>query len=237
MSADSNGNMAGDVARTHPDAIRAATQPLRRGLLALGVAWLATVAFVVPRLGPAEPAIQQVIRAERVEIVEPDGTLAFVLANSQRPEPATIDGQVIMTGQEAERRTPSFIFFDGKGDEVGGMLFRTGPGDGVASRHLSLDGWKQDQTVVLAHYQFLLFHAMATPLLLGVVLPPLGASVAVFQLIMLGVVLLYAWQQMRIGYATRWWTAAARIPLFFVGFVLSHLLFRFVQFMLVFATT
>jgi hypothetical protein len=147
-------NIAGDVANAaHPDAIRAATRPLRHGLWALGAAWLATVAFMAPRLGAAEPPIQPVIRVERLEIVEPDGTLAFVLANSHRPAPATIDGQVIMSGQEAERRNPSFIFFDGKGDEVGGMMFSTGPGDGVATRHLSLDGWKQDQTVVLAHYQ------------------------------------------------------------------------------------
>jgi hypothetical protein len=92
--------------------------------------------------------------------------------------------------------------------------------------------------VALHFWAFLLFHAMATPLLLAAVLPRVGVdSAAVFQLIMLGVMLLYAWQQMRVGYATRWWTAAARIPLFFVGFVLSHLLFRFVQFMFVFATT
>jgi hypothetical protein len=92
--------------------------------------------------------------------------------------------------------------------------------------------------VALHFWAFLLFHAMATPLLLAAVLPRVGVdSAAVFQLTMLGVMLLYAWQQMRVGYATRWWTAAARVPLFFVGFVLSHLLFRFVQFMFVFATT
>jgi hypothetical protein len=92
--------------------------------------------------------------------------------------------------------------------------------------------------VALHFWAFLLFHAMATPLLLAAVLPRVGVdSAAVFQLIMLGVMLLYAWQQMRVGYATRWWTAAARVPLFFAGFVLSHLLFRFVQFMIVFATT
>jgi hypothetical protein len=96
-----------------------------------------------------------------------------------------------------------------------------------------------DHVAVALHFwAFLLFHAMATPLLLAAVLPRVGVdSAAVFQLTMLGVMLLYAWQQMRVGYATRWWTAAARVPLFFVGFVLSHLLFRFVQFMLVFATT
>jgi hypothetical protein len=92
--------------------------------------------------------------------------------------------------------------------------------------------------VALHFWAFTLFHAMATPLLLALVLPRIGVgSAGVFQLIMLGVALLYAWQQMRVGYVTRWWTAAARIPLFFVGFVLSHLLYRFAQFMLVFATT
>jgi hypothetical protein len=144
-------NSRGDDAAAGASAvIRSATRPLRVGLWALAAAWLATVAFMLPRMGPP---IQQVIRAERLEIVEPDGTLAFVLANSQRPQAATIDGQVIMTGQEAERRTPSFIFFDGKGDEVGGMMFSTGAEGPVATRHLSLDGYKQDQTVVLAHYQ------------------------------------------------------------------------------------
>jgi hypothetical protein len=92
--------------------------------------------------------------------------------------------------------------------------------------------------VALHFWAFLLFHAMATPPLLAAVLPRIGIeSAAVFQLLMIGVILLYAWQQLRVGYATRWWSAAARVPLFFVGFVLSHLLFRFVQFVLVFATT
>lgn len=103
----------------------------------------------------SSPATDAVLRAERLEIVEPDGSLAFVLTSSVRPEPATIDGEVIMAGQEEERRNPSFIFFDGQGDEVGGMLFSNSrTDDGFrASRHLSLDGYKQDQTVVLHHYQ------------------------------------------------------------------------------------
>jgi hypothetical protein len=61
-----------------------------------------------------------------------------------------------MGGQEEDRKgIPSIIFFDGKGDEVGGMLFgvRENAKGYSASRHLSLDGYKQDQTVVLSHYQ------------------------------------------------------------------------------------
>ena len=98
----------------------------------------------------------EVLAVERLEVVEPDGTLALVLANSQRPVAAMLDGQQIMAGQEEERRgTPSIIFFDGKGDEVGGMLFGTSenPNGFSAARHLSSDAYGQDQTVVLAHYQ------------------------------------------------------------------------------------
>jgi hypothetical protein len=122
--------------------------------LAVGVLALALVALVATAAVRA-PASTEVLRAERLEIVEPDGSLAFVLTSSAHPEPATIDGEEIMAGQVEERRTPSFIFFDGKGDEVGGMLFsNTTTDDGFrATRHLSLDGYKQDQTVVLHHYQ------------------------------------------------------------------------------------
>lgn len=117
----------------------------------LGLAWLGTVGWIALR-PPPTPTVLQV---ERLEIVEPDGQPAFVLANSERPSPATMDGEVLMAGQEAERSVPSVIFFDGHGDEVGGMLFSNeSTEEGFsATRHLSLDGHKQDQTVVLHHYQ------------------------------------------------------------------------------------
>jgi hypothetical protein len=124
----------------------------RFAIVALAVFWLITMPWMVMR-APRFPAV---LSAERLEIREPDGKPALVLANSQRPIASTMDGQAIMAGQEEERRgTPSIIFFDGKGDEVGGMLFGVRQtSDGYsAMRHLSLDGYKQDQTVVLSHYQ------------------------------------------------------------------------------------
>jgi hypothetical protein len=131
--------------------LAAEVRTLKRGIVMLALLWLASVAW----LATADPRVPEVLSVERLEIVEPDGKLAFVLANSRRPAVATIDGQPIMEGQEEERRIPSFIFFDGKGDEVGGMLMGvTETEDGYsATRHLSLDGYKQDQTVVLRHYQ------------------------------------------------------------------------------------
>lgn len=124
---------------------------LTTAVVGLAVLWLATVMWV----GSRRPSVPPVLAVERLEIREPDGTLAFVLANSRRPAVTTMDGQVLMEGQVEQRQVPNFIFFDGRGDEVGGMLFATRETeDGFnASRHFSLDGYKQDQTVVLAHYQ------------------------------------------------------------------------------------
>jgi hypothetical protein len=125
----------------------------RAAIVVLALLWVLTAAWFAMR-GPSVPAV---LAVERLEIVEPDGKPALVLANSQRPIAATIDGRQIMSGQEEERRgIPSIIFFDGKGDEVGGMLFgvrETSGGGYSVTRHLSLDGHEQDQTVVLAHYQ------------------------------------------------------------------------------------
>jgi hypothetical protein len=124
---------------------------LRLGLVVLGLLWLATFAWLALRPTKIPP----VLSVERLEVLEPDGSPAFVLANSRRPAVATVDGKVVMAGQEEERRVPSFIFFDGKGDEVGGMLFGNyeAPNGRGAVRHLSLDALGQDQTVVLQHDQ------------------------------------------------------------------------------------
>ena len=122
------------------------------GLVLVAVAWIGTELRRTGRGGQVPP----VLRVERLEVVEPTGELAIVLANSERPAVATVDGQQLMAGQEEERRgRPSIIFFDGQGDEVGGMLFGTvETEDGYsAARHFSLDAYEQDQTVVLHHYQ------------------------------------------------------------------------------------
>ncbi len=125
---------------------------LRRFVAVLAIALVGSTLWLSTR--PTD--LPAVLSAERLEIVEPNGNLAFVLANSERPVAGTMDGKTLMAGQEEERRgVPSFVFFDGKGDEVGGLLtgVQTSPDGFTAMRHLSLDGYKQDQTVVLAHYQ------------------------------------------------------------------------------------
>lgn len=130
---------------------RSRLRRLEVAAVALFTGWAATVAWIATR----ETSVPDVLSVERLEIVEPDGRPAFVLANSERPTTGTIDGEVLMKDQADERRMPNFIFFDGHGDEVGGMLFgNLESGEGfTATRHLSLDGYKQDQTVQLFHRQ------------------------------------------------------------------------------------
>ena len=131
---------------------RRSLRRLEVAVLGLGFAFAGAVVWIVLAGAP----IPTVLAVERLEIVEADGSLAFVLANSERPAAATMGGEILLEGQEEERRgVPSIIFFDGRGDEVGGLLtgVRTTPDGFSATRHLSLDGYRQDQTVVLAHYQ------------------------------------------------------------------------------------
>lgn len=148
------GNVAagGDVDAGRGEArLRGRVRRLERVVAVLALALVAAVGWILLR--PA--GSNGVLTAERLEIVEPDGRPAFVLSNSARPTVGTIDGRVLMEDQAEERRMPNFIFFDGHGDEVGGMLFgnRTDEDGFSATRHLSLDGYKQDQTVRLFHRQ------------------------------------------------------------------------------------
>lgn len=90
--------------------------------------------------------------------------------------------------------------------------------------------------VALHFWAFALLHAMATPFLLALLHAATGVmSAAAFQLVMLGVLGLYAWRQLTIGYGQSGWLAAAKLPLFMAGLVVSHLLYRFGQFLAVFA--
>ena len=122
---------------------------LRRQMTLL---WIVIVVFAfafsgaVTWLAVTAPSAPDVVRVERLEVVEPDGSLSMVLANSQRPAVATLNRQVLMAGQEEERLgTPSITFFDGKGAEVGGLALgvREQSGSYRAMRHLALDAHNQ----------------------------------------------------------------------------------------------
>jgi len=93
------------------------------------------------------------LTAERVDIIEPDGNLAIALSNSVSSAKLQFDGQFIHGA--SNRDIPNIIFFDGKGDEVGGLAFANFHEEGSpmqAIRHLAFDGFRQDEVITLSHF-------------------------------------------------------------------------------------
>lgn len=117
------------------------------GLLIAGTSVLLCAAFLSPRSTREEFTE---LTVERLNVVEPDGQLVVAIANRDRlPEPL-IEGKTVETG----RKGPGMIFFDGKGWEVGGLLFGTEADENgyQSSGHLSLDQYHNDQVVYLNHF-------------------------------------------------------------------------------------
>lgn len=87
------------------------------------------------------------IDVERINVVEPDGRLALVLANRAR-----LPG-VIEDGKEWNDREgiAGLLFYDAKGGEAGGLTYGSEESDSAheAFTHLSFDKYGADQVVVL----------------------------------------------------------------------------------------
>jgi hypothetical protein len=90
------------------------------------------------------------LNVERLNVVEPDGQLVLAMANTARLPMPLIAGKTV----ETKRTGPGLIFFDGKGWEVGGLIYGTQPTrDGYqAWGHFSFDQFRNDQVVYL-NYQ------------------------------------------------------------------------------------
>ncbi|NBC02284.1 MAG: hypothetical protein GVY20_01120 [Bacteroidetes bacterium] len=93
------------------------------------------------------------LTAERVDIIEPDGQLAIALSNSKTSAKLRFDGQILQGA--SNRDIPNIIFFDGKGDEVGGLAFANFKDEDApitAIRHLAFDGFRQDEVITMSHF-------------------------------------------------------------------------------------
>lgn len=89
------------------------------------------------------------IDVQRVNVVEPDGTLRLVISNT-----ASAPG-LIVKGKEyphPDRKTAGILFFDDEGTENGGLIFGGMKGkDGKVQSwgHLSFDQYMQDQVFTI----------------------------------------------------------------------------------------
>lgn len=92
------------------------------------------------------------LSVERLDIVEPDGKLAISLSNSTTSPNPTFD-DVEIEGV-SNRDIPNIIFFDGEGDEVGGMAFSNNLDSDWQQgiRHLAFDGFNQDEVITFSHF-------------------------------------------------------------------------------------
>ena len=84
------------------------------------------------------------LTVQRLNVVDANGTLRFVLSNKDRMHPGVMDGVTI----NRPRPVAGMLFFNDEGDEVGGLTY-TGTDDNGrrANAGLMFDQLKQDQTI------------------------------------------------------------------------------------------
>ncbi|NNG17897.1 MAG: hypothetical protein HKM89_15585 [Gemmatimonadales bacterium] len=89
------------------------------------------------------------INAERINIVEQDGTIRLVLSNMKRSPAPVVRGKSF--GPAGVR--PGMIFYNAEGTEVGGLAFdsKTENGTYSAGGILTFDQYEQDQVVSLQY--------------------------------------------------------------------------------------
>ena len=88
------------------------------------------------------------ITVERLNVADKNGQLRMVMANAERMPDPIINGKAFKT-----ERTPGMIFYNGLGDENGGLIFGAVEGKGKygAYQGLSFDKYKQAQTMALVY--------------------------------------------------------------------------------------
>jgi hypothetical protein len=94
---------------------------------------------------PAKTQSLGEITAERVNIVDADGTLRLVISNRDRMHPGVIGGKVV----QRQRPYAGLLFFNDQGDEAGGLTLRGREQDGkrLANAGIMFDQLGQDQTI------------------------------------------------------------------------------------------
>ena len=88
------------------------------------------------------------LTVQRLNVVDANGTLRFVLSNKDKMHPGVMDGVTI----NRPRPVAGMLFFNDEGDEVGGLTY-TGTDDNGrrANAGLMFDQLKQDQTIGISY--------------------------------------------------------------------------------------
>ena len=89
------------------------------------------------------------IDVERINVVENDGKLKMVISNAKRQHPGIVDGKLI---PRPEGRSAGMIYFNDRGDEIGGLVFSGDTGKGQYGS-LTFDKFRGDQTIAFQHLE------------------------------------------------------------------------------------
>ncbi len=93
------------------------------------------------------------LTVERIDVIEPDGTLRMVISNQAMAPAPVIDGKTFerQGGDQA-----GIIFFNNDGDECGGLVYGNREIDGkpVAGGGMLFDRFRQDQVVGMSYREY-----------------------------------------------------------------------------------
>lgn len=107
-------------------------------------------------MGFTQERAPRVIDVERINVLNPDGGLALAIAGKGNLPGPTFEGREYPQRFSGGRLGASgMIFFNERGDEVGGLMFQGRLGEGgesyAASGALTFDQFRQDQVVSLSY--------------------------------------------------------------------------------------
>src|SRR5688572_9935610 len=127
---------------------------LRRQLRALQIYTALSfclVAFLSVTAFTEQSATQRIdeLTVQRLNVVDANGTLRFVLSNKDRMHPGVMDGVTI----QRPRPVAGMLFFNDEGDEVGGLTY-TGRATATSRRAnagIMFDQLNQDQTIGISY--------------------------------------------------------------------------------------
>lgn len=123
------------------------------GILTVVFAAVVLGGFTAARKPGAGRADFEEISVQRINIVEPDGTLRLVISDKTRFPGAIIRGREY---PHVSRQTAGILFFNEEGTENGGLIFggaRDKNGNPTSNGHLSFDDYEQDQVIAITSAQ------------------------------------------------------------------------------------
>lgn len=114
-----------------------------------GVLTLVSAVTMLGGFAPSRKTTFEEITVQRINVVEPDGTLRMVISDKARFPGILIKGK---EHPHPDRKTAGMLFFNEEGTENGGLTFgglKNDKGEASSYGHLSFDEYEQDQVFTI----------------------------------------------------------------------------------------